>query len=113
MDDIEALCERIVLIDSGRIIHDGTLREFKKKYINYKTMDVEILKIKDKRKFNALLKKLEVVKHVGSFYSFRIPLDTMETADVVEKLLECVSIIDLTLHEPRLEQIIKKVYLST
>jgi len=112
MDDIEALCERIILIDKGKIIHDGDLRAFKKKYITNKTMDFEVFKIKDKRKFTALLKKLELVKHVGSFYSVRIPFDKMEVGDCVEKLMEAVSIIDLTLHEPRLEHIIKDVYLS-
>ena len=112
MDDIEALCKRIVLIDKGKIIHDGDLRAFKKNYINNKTMDFEVFKIKDKRKFTALLKKLELVKHVGSFYSVRIPLDKMEVGDCVERLMEAVSVIDLTLHEPRLEHIIKDVYLS-
>jgi len=110
MDDIEALCKRIILIDKGKIIHDGSLKEFKKNYINHKTMDFDILQIKDKRKFSALMKRLELVKHVGSFYSVRIPLNKMGVPEVVEKLLDSVTVIDLSLHEPRLEQIIKKVY---
>jgi len=34
--DIEALCERIILIDEGKVIYDGKLSKLKKKYLNEK-----------------------------------------------------------------------------
>ena len=40
MDDIEEICERIVLIDDGKVAYEGSLNKFKEKYSNWKRVDV-------------------------------------------------------------------------
>ncbi len=40
MEDIRELCERIIIIDSGKIIYDGSLNEVIKKYAPYKELKI-------------------------------------------------------------------------
>ena len=53
MDDIEALCERLIMIDRGKILYDGSLLKFKEKYggdhLLIVKFDAEDIKIEDPR----------------------------------------------------------------
>ena len=55
MDDIEELCERIIFIENGRKVYDGTLCDFKKKYLDKKIIEVFYEKILDKKKLENFL----------------------------------------------------------
>jgi len=110
MDDIEALCKRIVIIDEGKMIYDGTLAKLKKNYIKHKTVEFQILKIRNKTKFNKLLKKVDVVKKKNNYMSLRVPINEVDVPDIIGDLMHCCTVIDLLVHEPRLEHIIKEIY---
>ncbi len=110
MDDIEELCKRIILIDQGKIIYDGDLIKVKEKYVKWKTVDIEILRVKNKKAFEALLAKGIVSVDKPHFKSIRLPLKKVRISDFVKKLLTCVDVTDLTLRESRLEHVIKEVY---
>ena len=42
MQDIEKVCDRLIIIDNGKKIYDGTIMEIKSKYANLKTMEVPL-----------------------------------------------------------------------
>ena len=42
MQDIENLCDRVILIDDGRIIYDGDIHSLKNKFGNIKTITVTL-----------------------------------------------------------------------
>lgn len=110
MDDIEELCKRIIIIDQGAIIFDGNLETVKKKYIKWQTVEFEYLEVKNKRSFESALKKgkINVKKH--HYVSIRFNKTKVDVPEMIEKLMKSVSIVDLKVHEPRLEQVIKEIY---
>ncbi len=112
MDDIEALCKRIIIIDHGKIIYDGGLKEVKEKYIKHKTVEFDVESVKNKRSFQSVLKKVEIVEKRGEHYKIRIPLGKVDVQVVVGKILSSCVVRDLLVHEPRLESVIKEIYAS-
>lgn len=111
MDDIEALCRRLIIIDKGRIIYDGDIKEVKKKYITEKTVEFDIEEIKEQSKFSELMKKFNCQK-TRKHYKLKIPINNFDIPNVVEKILRYSSVTDLLVHEPRLENVIKEIYAS-
>ena len=44
MDDIDQICDRLIMIDSGKKIYDGSLVDLKKKYTGGSILFVECLR---------------------------------------------------------------------
>jgi ABC-2 type transport system ATP-binding protein len=110
MDDIEALCSRIILIDDGTIAYDGSLDEFKQKYIRHKTVEYVLLSEKNKKKYQELLKLADDVEQEGRTVRLRINIKKCRMPDILSMLLDSADVEDLTMHTPRLEHVIKEVY---
>lgn len=110
MDDIEEICERIIIIDSGSIIYDGNLEKVKKKYLVCKTIDIEFTKITHEKAFQAALNKGTILEDRKFFKSIRFERADVDIPQVLKALMESADIVDLTVHESRLEHVIKEIY---
>lgn len=123
LSDIEELCERIIIIDRGLKIYDGSLDDIKKKY-GYMTA----LELQTKKDFKSLLNIREILKSESN-----IPIETFSNEDLSEciedgkliinfnknkissstilaKVMENINILDFSLKECTIEEIIKKIY---
>ena len=106
MDDVEKICKRAVIINKGIIVYDGKINDLKNNYVKKKTIKaLSESKIKfDKQKYVKILKKSE--------FGMKIEVDTSKISikEVINKLLKNNQIIDLTIEEPEIEEIIESVY---
>jgi ABC-2 type transport system ATP-binding protein len=105
MDDVVALCPRIIVIDQGKLIHDGDLRAM------IKTMDP------DKRVSFTLVSAVpdEEIAKLGSVMTKeaqRITLKVAESdlASVVGHLLGTLKAADLAIEDPPLEDVLRKMF---
>ena len=104
MDDIEELCERIIFIHVGNIVYDGSLTTLMNKYVTHK--DVEIVyeqPVAAPAAFASLVKETDHNRYV-----FSVARD--ETVRIVPELLNLGSAKDVSIHEPRLEDVVKIMY---
>jgi ABC-2 type transport system ATP-binding protein len=109
MDDIEELCERIILINEGKIMYDGNLKKFKNIYSNWKKVEIYYNNIKNKKEFNNIKKKYKCIEINDKNIIFNIPNDN-SLSNFLNTILKSLEIIDLTISEPKLENIIAKIY---
>ena len=109
MDDIEELCSRIVLIDKGEVSYSGGLRQFKEKYSNWKRIDVYFKSILKPKKFEDLKKKFDFEFEGENNCSFKVPLNE-NLGIFLSELVAYVDLIDLSITEPKLENIVAKMY---
>jgi ABC-2 type transport system ATP-binding protein len=109
MDDIEEICNRLIMIDKGRIVHDGSLKEFKKQFSTDTVLIVEFADENTKIEHQ----ELNVVRDDG----FRkwIAFDTKEisTAEAIKIIAQNYDIRDISIREPDIEDIIRKFYTGT
>ena len=103
MADVEALCKRVVIIHQGHILFDGDLADLVARFSPHKTIVVEL------ETENADLTSYgEVVESDGNRYSLRVPKS--ETPQITAKLLGDQPVIDLTVKDPPIEEVIEQVF---
>jgi ABC-2 type transport system ATP-binding protein len=103
MADVEALCKRVIVIHHGRILFDGALASLADEFAAYKTIGVVL-----ENGAAPLDAYGEVVHHDGDRVSLRVP--KAETSRVAARLLADHEILDLTIEEPPIEDVIESVF---
>lgn len=113
LNDIEELCNRIIIIDSGKLIYDGGLQEIKELY-GYMTnievqlkkeislKEVEFIKALDKENIDLSIKenKLMVIFNKNN----------VSTTDIIGGLMAKFEVVDFSVNETTVEEIVKKIY---
>jgi ABC-2 type transport system ATP-binding protein len=103
MADVEALCKRVIVIHHGRILFDGALASLADEFAAYKTIGVVL------ENGGAPLDAYgEVVHQEGDRVSLRVP--KAETSRVAARLLAEHEVLDLTIEEPPIEDVIESVF---
>ncbi len=106
MQDIEKLCERIIIINHGELVYDGLLKEIKSKFLKTKIIDVKFdEEIKD---FN--FKGCKILDK--KTYEFRIEINTKKQSinNVVNYLVNKYKFEDLVISDPSIEEVIEEIY---
>jgi ABC-2 type transport system ATP-binding protein len=106
MEDISQLCERIIIIDEGKIIYDGSISDIIKKYAPYKKITLEFDEIVKKED----LEKFAIVKEFfGISASLEVPRD--EVKNLLGKVLASnLPISDVKIDEEDIESIIRNIF---
>jgi len=105
MDDVKELCQRVIIIDKGKLIFDGQLSEITEKYADHKIISVIFSKDVDP-------KKLEQIGEVRS-YSFPKATFAVKRGAVsvaAAELLQHYPIADLNIEEVPIEDVIREVF---
>ena len=103
MADVQALCKRVIVIHHGRILFDGALATLADEFAAYKTIGVVLAN------GGAPLDAYgEVVETDGERTSLRVP--KAETSRVAARLLADHDVLDLTIEEPPIEDVIESVF---
>jgi ABC-2 type transport system ATP-binding protein len=103
MADVEALCRRVIVIHRGRLLYDGQLSALVRSFSAHKTIVVQLGDCQaDLRAYG------EVVSCEDGRATLRVA--KAETARVTERLLADLPVIDLTVEDPPLEEVIERVF---
>ncbi len=103
MADVEALCKRVIVIHHGKILFDGALTSLANEFAAYKTIGVLL------ENGNAELDGYgEVISRDGDRAILRVP--KAETSRVAARLLSEHEVLDLTIEEPPIEDVIEMVF---
>lgn len=104
MQDIEELCERVILIDHGRLMFDGPLDRIVEQFASKKIVEVKF-SAPAAGDFSALGRVLEQTPDL-----IRIETSRANVAEVCRCLLDRVPVADLTVTEPPIEEIIRQFF---
>lgn len=106
MSDIEALADRILLIGKGELLLDGTLSELKSKYVTHKTLSVDYYE-----SFKELtIHGADIVSKTKDRMVLSVDLSKRKISDVISKLAHELEIIDVTVEDRPVEDIIVDLY---
>ncbi len=103
MADVEALCKRVIIIHHGQLLFDGALKELVNRFSPHKTIVVDL--DTDQADLSAYG---DVITAQGSRITLRVPKS--ETATVTGRLLADLPVIDLTVEDPPIEEVIEQVF---
>jgi ABC-2 type transport system ATP-binding protein len=107
MEDVVALCPRVVVIDKGRLIHDGDLRALSLRVKPHKRIVVR-LAASGAPAAAELARLGAVASPDGTQATLQVKAD--EVAAAVARLLAALPVADLTVEDPPLEEVMKELF---
>ncbi|MDE5576890.1 MAG: ATP-binding cassette domain-containing protein [Oscillospiraceae bacterium] len=111
MGDVDALCRRIVIIDSGKMLYDNDIEHLKGFFGSYRTLKIRV--------DGDLSKQSEAVRRELSglpvscndeWISILVDEEKATVMDVLNQLRNAFTIRDMQLEEISTEEVIKKIY---
>ena len=115
--DIEELCSRIIIIDEGHKIYDGSLRELKDTYGRTRrvTMEVSDLTLCKKTDWCSITSKdkeilsFETDDETGTI-TFIFDKDKVKMSELMSPVMELTDVKDVKIQETELADIVKEIY---
>jgi ABC-2 type transport system ATP-binding protein len=104
MADVEALCERVIVIHHGAILFDGALADLARRFAGHKTLVVTLQEPGDLSGYG------DVTDTSGARVTLRVPHD--ETAAITGRLLGEQRVRDLTVEDPPIDDVIELAFAS-
>jgi len=107
MADIEALCERVIIIDRGKIFFDGRLNEIVDRFADFKLVTIQCEKAGDYPAEN-LNRYGEVVEKNAGSITFKVKRDRV--IPVCKSLLDDLTATDIDIQEVPIEDVIRQIF---
>ncbi|GAC1394066.1 MAG: ATP-binding cassette domain-containing protein [Vulcanimicrobiaceae bacterium] len=106
--DVERLCRRIVLIDTGTIIYDGPIEAIKEQYGTHRTLSITLIEPQTPVE----LPGTELISNEGVIARFRFDRNQVRADELIRMAMERYAITDVSIEEPELESIIRRIYVE-
>ena len=106
MQDIEQTCKRIIIIDKGSLMFDGSLQDIRGKYGTTRRL---IAEFNEEVSVEPISKV--VIENLGDRkMSFTFDNNVVDVNKLMHEILGKYSVHDITVAEPEIESIIQKIY---
>jgi ABC-2 type transport system ATP-binding protein len=104
--DIEDLCDRVVVLDTGKKIYDGELDSL----VNRFTSRRLIMDIRNGEDFSIDLEGIQKVEKEDSHIEIVFDREEISASDLMREVLNSYDVLDFQIKEPDIESVVKKVY---
>lgn len=108
LNEIEKLCSRVIIIDHGKLLYDGSLEQIRSQYSNERIVVIEFEE--DIPDFS-----LPFVTHQrseGRKKWFTFKRYQTSASDIIQLVSSQYPVRDLTIEEPEIEKVISEIYLD-
>jgi len=106
MDDIEALCSRVIVIGEGRILSDGTLEALRGRVSRERRLTIDLVdECEEVEDADA-----SVIRREGPRVWLRYDPARVSTADLIARVTSRHAVRDLFVENPPIEEIIAELY---
>ncbi len=108
--DVERLCRRIVLIDRGTLVYDGEIDALRDRYGTHRTLVVTLCEPLPSEP--VAVEGADVESRAGDVVRLRFDRRTTSAEVLIRRVADRYCLSDLSLEEPELESIIRRIYLE-
>jgi len=109
MEDIERLCERIVIIRDGEFVYDGPLAKVKERYADHKVLTAHLHRNGSTGAGSDGLEAFgDVFERTEAVVRMRVPRGGVPAA--AARMLERLPVVDLAIEEPDIGTIIERIF---
>lgn len=104
--DIARLCQRVVLIDQGRVIYDGGLEALRARYGRWRTLVVDLAD----PGADPAVPGAELLRREGPRVWLRFDRERVTAAALIAEVAARCPVRDLTVEEPEIEAVVRRIY---
>ena len=111
LGDIEELCQRVIIIDKGKLIYDGPITTIKDRFGKYRTITFETFEPIEQFRLPRGAETM-INGHNAQERKIILRFDRTQTTatKVVQDVMEQFEVQDFSLAEPSLSSIVKQIY---
>jgi len=106
LGDVEKLCQRVMLIDRGKLLFDGPLAQLHRRFGADRELVVDFAE--DYAKVDIDLASISA--RANRQVTYRFTRETVSASDLIQALAQRFKIADLTVREPEVENTIRRIY---
>ena len=106
IDDIEDLCERIIVLDEGRKIYDGKLESL----VNRFTSRRLVMDTRSTESIDLDLGGIKEIEQDDGHIEIVFDREVISASDLMREVLERYDVLDFQIKEPDIESVVKKIY---
>jgi ABC-2 type transport system ATP-binding protein len=113
LQDIEALCSRVIMLDDGRIIYDGGLEELKAKWGKGKEVVLQFPEPVQLERLQELTRGLEVAWSLENSLTGKVWIpQQVNVSEVLSRIVGVMNIEDIKIVETNTDDIVREIYKS-
>ncbi|MBI3805318.1 MAG: ABC transporter ATP-binding protein [Nitrospirae bacterium] len=105
MRDVEQLCKRVLVINHGRVVYDGSLDDLSQRYVDHKVIKIRFAS----PQAAAALSGEEGVVELDEHHAV-LKVKKKEVAQVTHRLLGQLPVEDLAVEEVEVEEVIRRIF---
>ncbi len=115
LKDIEELCNRIIIIDNGIKIYDGSLKDIKDNYGYITILEVQVKNLTGYESFD-INKEMNInkenleMKISDNKIIIKFNRNYINQAEIISKIISKFIVLDFSIMDTSVEEIIKKIY---
>lgn len=106
LSDIARLCERVIIIDLGKILFDGKLADLLDKYGGRRLLNVEFAEAYHE----PLLADAQIITQDGANVHYSFLRQRVSASSLIRRLSEKYRILDLSVEDQPIEDTIREIY---
>jgi len=104
--DVRRLCERVLIIDRGRLVYDGSLDELQKRFGGKRELVVDFAE----EYHDVAVAGADVMRRDGRRVTYRFAREQTTASQLIGRLSSRYRIADLAVREPDIEATIRRIY---
>lgn len=107
MDDVLELCPRVLIVDRGRLIFDGTLRQVVERYAPFKIIRADLahpIALSEMEPFGKVLENGKDPTHLA------VEVPRQEVSAVAARILQKFPVEDLTIEETPIDEVVRRIF---
>ncbi|MEO8084457.1 MAG: ATP-binding cassette domain-containing protein [Ardenticatenales bacterium] len=112
--DVQRLCDRVLIIDGGRLLYDGDLPELQRRFGGRRELVVDLAEdigadggVDDGR---LAFPGADIVARDGPRITYAFDREGVSAADLIAQLTRRLRVVDLALKEPDIEATVRRIY---
>jgi ABC-2 type transport system ATP-binding protein len=106
MKDVEAICDRIILINDGKIVLDMPMEAMKNKLGGFNTLTVDF----DEEPATDELEGARLISKDGPRWVYAFKRNTVSANDLITRVIAISRVRDIFLQEPDVEDMVRDIY---
>lgn len=112
MSDIEKLCSRVMVIDHGNIMYDGSLEQLKSQYGSNEMLSIEIESSANSNVEELYEQGVDEIKNDGSKIIVKYNKSVINSSAIVSWLMERFKVRDFIVYGTEIDEIIRQMYIT-
>ncbi|MCP8617975.1 ABC transporter ATP-binding protein [Salirhabdus salicampi] len=113
ISDIEALCERVVMLDKGKVIYDGLLTDLRSRWVEGKEVEFQFVNEVSEQELKQLANGIPIFwqqQDRNNVWSANVEDDDEVISDVIARVVNRFKINDVNVKAISTEEIIRNIY---